>query len=113
MKQEKMDQLTDPAYYILLSVLEARHGYAVMQYIEDMTDGEFIVGPATLYTLVKKLQKAGLITLLDSPGDRRKTYEATQEGREMLQREIERRRRMAAHGAQAFQHLQGSEGNEK
>lgn len=42
------EQLTDPAYYILLSLLKAKHGYAIMKYVEDITEGQVIIGPATL-----------------------------------------------------------------
>lgn len=109
LKKEDMEQLTDPAYYILLSVLEERHGYAIMQYIESISGGEFTVGPATLYTLVKKLEKSGLIVLLESPGDRRKIYKATEKGRLILRSEVERRSRMVQHGEHAFQLLKERE----
>ncbi|WP_225435301.1 PadR family transcriptional regulator [Bacillus aerolatus] len=113
MKNKDMDQLTDPAYYILLSVLEARHGYAIMQYVEEISDGEFTVGPATLYTLVKKLEKANLVALLESGDDRRKTYKATEKGESILRSEIERRSRIVEHGKHAFQLLKEKEKSEK
>lgn len=47
------EQLTDPMYYILLSLLEERHGYAIMKFIEELTNGEVSMGPGTLYTLLK------------------------------------------------------------
>lgn len=101
-KRIDMDQLTDPAYYIMLSVIEARHGYAIMKYIEELTNGEFPMGPATLYTLTKKLQQAEMIELLEDKNDRRKTYKATELGSKLLENEIERRSKMVAHGRQAL-----------
>lgn len=47
-------QLTEPGYYILLALLVPMHGYGVTKYIEELTDGEMVIGPATLYTMLKK-----------------------------------------------------------
>ncbi|KEZ50652.1 PadR family transcriptional regulator [Metabacillus indicus] len=98
----EMEQLTDPAYYIVLSLLEEKHGYLIMKHIEELTGGEFIIGPATLYTLTKKLLDAEMISLSASQDDRRKVYKATEKGRKLLELEIGRRQRMAAHGMDAF-----------
>lgn len=92
------DQLTDSAYYILVSLLMPRHGYGVMKYIEELTEGEVRIGPATLYTLLKKMQDAGYIVLEEGEGERRKIYSVTDKGGEMIISEIERRSRMALHG---------------
>ncbi|MBS4175085.1 PadR family transcriptional regulator [Bacillus sp. FJAT-49736] len=102
-----MNQLTDPAYYILLSVLEAKHGYAIMKYIEEITNGNFNIGPATLYTLLKKLQSAGFIAQDDTNDHRRKTYIATSMGKAVLWNEMTRRRQMVEHGMEAFKLLDG------
>ena len=46
-------QLTEPGYYILLALLVPMHGYGVTKYIEELTDGEMVIGAATLYTMLK------------------------------------------------------------
>ena len=93
------EQLTDAAYYILLALLAPRHGYSIMSYIESLTDGEFVIGPATAYTLIRKLQDSGCILLTeDEATDRRKTYSITDKGKQLVIAEIERRQRMAEHG---------------
>lgn len=46
-------QLTEPGYYILLALLVPMHGYGVIKYIEELTDGEMVIGAATLYTMLK------------------------------------------------------------
>nr|WP_199256895.1 PadR family transcriptional regulator [Heyndrickxia camelliae] len=102
-----MNQLTDSAYYILLSVLEAKHGYAIMKYIEELTNGDFSIGPATLYTLLKKLQSAGFIIQDETDDDRRKIYTATEKGISLLCSEITRRKQMVEHGLNAFRSLKG------
>lgn len=96
------EQLTDAAYYILLSLTTQRHGYAIMQYIEQLTEGLVTVGPATLYTLLKKMNGSGLIELREDSSDHKKQYEITNSGLLMLKNEVERRNKMAAHGVQVL-----------
>ncbi|MGL5084564.1 MAG: PadR family transcriptional regulator [Clostridium sp.] len=102
MASEKMafgeNQLTDSGYYILLSLLEPRHGYGMMKYIEELTEGEFTIGPATLYTNIKKMQKSEFIVLAFESEDRKKVYKLTDLGNEIILDEINRRIRMAKQG---------------
>lgn len=97
-----MDQLTDAAYYILLSLLIPRHGYGIMSYIEQITGGEVEIGPGTVYTLIKKLQDNECIVISpEEDNERRKTYIITSKGRRLVTNEMERRKRMAEHGNRA------------
>ncbi|MFB5662608.1 PadR family transcriptional regulator [Alteribacillus sp. HJP-4] len=105
------DTLTDSAYYILLSLLEPRHGYAIMQYIVELTDDEFTIGPATMYTLIKKFLKHDLIQLYDEQ-DRRKLYVVTDSGRKAVTADLERRQAMVNHGHEVIQMAEGKEKNE-
>ena len=91
-------QLTDSGYYILLALLNPNHGYGIMKYVEEMTDGEFIIGPATLYTTLKKMQKSELISLQGEGEERKKIYELTALGKEVIYEEVQRRIRMAKQG---------------
>lgn len=97
------EQLTDSAYYILLALLSPKHGYAIMKYIEELTEGEVKIGPATLYTLIKKMQKSDYIILNEDEDERRKTYQITPKGSIIIAAEMERRARMVRHGGTAFQ----------
>ena len=97
------EQLTDSAYYILVALLSPKHGYAIMKYIEELTGGEIKIGPATLYTLIKKMQEADFIVLDEDEDERRKTYRVTEKGNAIVVTEIERRLRMAQHGQLALQ----------
>jgi DNA-binding PadR family transcriptional regulator len=90
----EMGELTDTSYYILLSLIEEKHGYLIMKTIEDLTDGSFSIGPASLYTSIKKLLSAVLIELVDTENKNRKTYITTKKGIEFLKKEIQRRRKM-------------------
>lgn len=72
-----------------------------------MTDDSFTIGPATLYTLLKKLLQEGIIELVNNDNPRRKVYQTTLHGQELLKKEIQRRKVMAEHGQRAFQQLKG------
>ncbi|SNZ16137.1 transcriptional regulator, PadR family [Terribacillus aidingensis] len=93
-KGKSLEELTDPVFYILIALVEPRHGYAIMQYVKEETQGTFKIGPATLYTIIKKLLGAGLIEAEPESDPRRKTYAATAAGITKLEEEVERRKRM-------------------
>ncbi|MBY0074483.1 PadR family transcriptional regulator [Priestia aryabhattai] len=90
-------ELTDTSYYILVSLLEAKHGYLIMKTIEDMTNQQFSIGPASMYTTIKKLLAAELIMLCGESKDKKKTYVATEKGIQFLKKEIQRRKEMIKH----------------
>jgi DNA-binding PadR family transcriptional regulator len=73
---------------------EPRHGYVVMSLVEEITGGTVAIGPASLYTIIKKLMKEDYIELYDGSDSRRKVYVLTGKGREVLQVDIERRKTM-------------------
>ena len=100
---------TDSSYYILLSLLEPRHGYGIMKYVEELTEGEFIIGPATLYTTIKKIQNSGYIELDGESEDRKKIYKLTEEGERLILSEIKRRIRMAEQGKKVLREVKGVE----
>lgn len=92
------EQLTDAVYYILLSLVEERHGYAIMKFIEDTTNKAVSMGPGTLYTLLKKLVTTGFIVQMAMDDDRTKKYKITQQGLSSLKKEIKRRQYMVEDG---------------
>ncbi|MGG7056827.1 PadR family transcriptional regulator [Clostridium tertium] len=87
-------ELTDTAFYILASVIEEKHGYLIMKTIEKLTDDKVIIGPASLYTTLKKLLAAELVELNTDIAENKKVYKITNKGREMLIKEIERKKQM-------------------
>lgn len=87
-------ELTDAAFYILSSVIEEKHGYLIMKTIEELTDNKVTIGPASLYTTLKKLLAARLVELSDGADEGKKIYKITGLGREMLIKEIERKKEM-------------------
>ena len=89
-----LGELTDSAFYILSSVIEAKHGYLIMKTIEEDSNNEYKIGPASLYTTLKKLLAADLVQLHEDNNDNKKVYEITDKGREMLIKEIVRKKNM-------------------
>ncbi|TDL34218.1 PadR family transcriptional regulator [Jeotgalibacillus sp. S-D1] len=90
-------ELTDTSYYILLSLMEPRHGYLIMKNIEEMTKNQMKIGPASMYTTIKKLLSAGLIEQFGEEIDKRKTYIATDQGVSLLKKDVLRREEMVRH----------------
>ncbi|WP_273834343.1 PadR family transcriptional regulator [Guptibacillus sedimenti] len=90
-------ELTDTSYYILLSLMEPKHGYLIMKSIEELTNHSVVIGPASMYTTIKKLLAAGLIELFDK-SEKKKVYVTTKKGVELVRKEIERKRIMIQHG---------------
>lgn len=105
--------LTDSTYYILLALAKPNHGYGIMQDIELFSQGTVVIGPASLYTILKKLQTAELIELV-ADEERRKTYKLTQKGKDILQKDIRRRKVMVEHGMKVMKLLEedGVQGEE-
>jgi DNA-binding PadR family transcriptional regulator len=95
--------LTETTYYILLALNQPRHGYAVMQYAENLSGGHIKLGPGTLYGAITKLLKEKIITPSPASGEnnqeRRKVYRLTDLGRELLLAEYSRLQEMVRQGA--------------
>lgn len=91
---KKSEQLTDSMFYIMAALTKPRHGYAIMSLIEETTNGSITIGPASMYTIIKKLLKQEWIYLHDGSDSRRKTYLLTDIGREVLGEDLKLRKQM-------------------
>jgi DNA-binding PadR family transcriptional regulator len=80
------------SFFVLFALAEGeKHGYRIMQDVRGLSDGTFSLGPATLYTTIKKLTEQDLISeLSSSAGDRRRTYTLTAAGQRLLGAEFHR-----------------------
>lgn len=94
-------QLPDVAFLVLVSLTTPRHGYLIMSNVDEMTKGTAKIGPASLYTTLKKLTNAKFISLLEDT-DNKKIYGITDEGLKTLKIEIEKRERYAKYGRDAL-----------
>ena len=81
--------MTETGFYILLCLQKPNHGYGIVQRVEAMTGGEIRLTPGTMYGSLSKMEKDGLIRFLREE-EKRKIYEITDLGREVLQLELKR-----------------------
>ena len=90
--------MTAAMYYILLSLLRPGHGYGMMQRVKELSGGRLEMGPGTLYGVLSRMSREGLIVLTGEEG-RRKNYAITRTGRDALLAEYRRLQQMVADGA--------------
>jgi len=81
--------MTEAMFYVLLALVHPNHGYQLMNEIEEVSNGRVKMGPGTMYGVLTRLQKDGLIIVINDDG-RRKTYSITEDGRTALKIEYER-----------------------
>ena len=89
--------LTPAIAHILLALADQdRHGYAIMQEVDRLTDGVVRMGPGTLYGTIKRMIASRLLEEADERPDpdlddeRRRYYRATPLGTAVLAAEAER-----------------------
>ena len=85
--------MTETGFYILYCLQKENHGYGVVQEVERLTDGEIRLAPGTMYGSLSKMEKDGLIAFVREE-DKRKTYVITVLGKEVLELELRRIRRL-------------------
>lgn len=85
--------MTETSFYILLCLQKPNHGYGVVQRVEKMTEGEIKLAPGTMYGSLSKMEKDGLISFIREE-EKRKIYEITELGKEVLQLELKRIKRL-------------------
>lgn len=86
--------LTHVVYHILLSLSGgARHGYGIIKDVGARTGGRLELEAGTLYAAIRRLRAEGLLEETAAPRDadaRRRYYELTALGRDVLRAESER-----------------------
>lgn len=90
--------MTEAMYYVLLTLMNPSHGYGLMSAITEVSNGRVNMGPGTLYGVLARMQKEGLIVLAENDG-RRKTYAITSDREQALRREYQRLAAMIEDGA--------------
>ena len=109
--------LTPVVLHILLALVEGsraesedgtgRHGYAVAQEVEEMTDGQIRMGPGTLYGSIQRMLTSALIEEVTrtrsgareanvEDDERRRYYRLTSFGRRVLELELARLARVVS-----------------
>ena len=89
--------LTQPAFHVLLGLADGeKHGYAILKEIERRTDGRLRLNVSTLYGVLQRLEKGGLIAEAAERPDpalddeRRRYFRITELGRDVLRAELRR-----------------------
>ncbi len=74
--------------YVLVALSHGpRHGLGIADRVATFTSGSVVLGPGTLYRVLKDLSEEGAIRRITSPDSahpHRKYYEITTEGRDQL-----------------------------
>jgi DNA-binding PadR family transcriptional regulator len=89
MAREQLQTLTEPMYYILMSLLEEKCGVDIMEAVLCISKGRVKVGPGTLYALLGKFEKENIIRETEVQG-RKRSYIITDKGKEILEDEYKR-----------------------
>ena len=84
--------LTEVTFFILLALYRPKHGYAIMQFIEEKTGGRLVLGAGTLYGALNTLLDKGWIEPYGAQQGRKKEYSMTQQGRQAAEKELARLR---------------------
>ena len=83
--------LTEAVYYILLALHKPMHGYGIMQFAKEISNGRVNLGPGTLYGAISTMLSKDWIRALEQELDsRKKEYEITDLGRSIVLDEIKR-----------------------
>lgn len=93
--------MTETGFYILLCLKEPSHGYGIVQKTKELTEGEIVISPGTMYGSLSKMEKDGLIRFVREE-EKRKIYVITELGEEVLEKEMNRIIRLYANVREAI-----------
>jgi DNA-binding PadR family transcriptional regulator len=85
--------VTEPVLLILLSLAgQPRHGYAILQDVQEMSEGRVMLSTGTLYGALRRLLDDGWIERFqeEDTSRGRQAYRLTPGGRRNLQQEVSR-----------------------
>lgn len=99
MPREQLQTLSEPMYYILIALQKECCGVDIMNEVNHISRNRLAVGPGTLYALLDKFVKLGLIRETKVEG-RKRSYLITEQGKKVLMREYERLKAMVSDGEQ-------------
>ena len=95
--QIKYLPMTEAAYYVLISLNKSRHGYGIMQHVDEITNGRINIGAGTMYGNLSRMEHEGLITPVTEE-ERKKIYKISEKGKIVLELELERLQELLRHG---------------
>lgn len=96
--------LTEAVYYILLSIQSPLHGYGIMQNIEKLSNGRVRLAAGTLYGAISTMLEKGWIAALSNEKDsRKKEYQITPMGIDIVRAEMDRLGELLDNGKRIFE----------
>lgn len=91
--------LTEAVYYILLSLYDPMHGYGIMQNVAVLSKGRVNLAAGTLYGAISTLMERQWIRAFPGePSSRKKEYEITNVGKEIVKTELLRLQELIENG---------------
>lgn len=103
--QKKYCPMTETIFYTLLALLTPNHGYGIMKFVRELTDGRIKMGTGTLYTMLGRLVEDKMITVV-SEEEGKKTYRITDDGKILLMQEEERLKQQYENGKKILTEMQ-------
>lgn len=103
---KKYCPMTETIFYTLLALLEPNHGYGIMKFVRELTEERIKMGTGTLYTMLGRLVEDRMITVV-SEVDGKKTYQITEDGKQLLVMEQERLKKQCANGEKILGGMKG------
>ena len=85
--------MTESGFYILFCLQRPQHGYGISQQVRRMTGGALTIRAGTMYGTLSKMEADGLIAFVREE-DKRKLYQLTPLGAEILDLELRRIERL-------------------
>ena len=85
--------MTETAFFILFCLRKPNHGYGIVQMVEKITEDAVKLTPSTMYGSLSKMEKDNVIRFVREE-DKRKIYQITDLGLEVLQTELKRIERL-------------------
>lgn len=97
MAREQLKTLTEQMYYIMLTLRRENFGYGIMEEVSRRTDGRIEIGAGTLYALLGRFEKEGIIRCTKAE-DRKRYYQLNEKGEQMLKDEYLRLKQLLLDG---------------
>ena len=103
MSKNEQPALTEAVYYILLSLYQPMHGHGIIQNIAELSNGRVNLGAGTLYGAINTLlEKEWIVPVETEENSRKKIYEITELGKEIVVSEMERLNELLTNGKQTI-----------
>lgn len=108
MATDDIPPLTPAAFQVVLALAGGRaHGYRIMSFVSEVSDGAIHLPPGTLYRTIARLVADGLVQEVPGRGEnaphdaRRRYYQLTRLGRRVAVREAKMLARLVGAAADA------------